>query len=604
MFAESHASTCLHAMWFREMMCLSILWHITLLILLSSSPFSRAADALSPFQVEFSVFEEQHAGAFIGRLNLLQQNASPPYVIYFANENDADDLDVSSYGVISVKRRLDREVRSGYQFVAESSRGVHVHVAVQVKDINDNSPVFNPSNVSLRLQETFQIGVPFFAGSAEDIDLGNYGVQHYDIIEGSRELVLLRSFNSPRGHLMFELSLSNSLDFEATSSYNIVIRAYDGGIPPHFGDLSLNILVDDVNDNMPVMSQTHYSALVLETASKGTAVLQINATDLDSGLNGQVEFFIEFLDNINADVFAIDRMTGLIFVNAALDFNVRSMYCLLVTARDGGSLPLHTTATVDVRIHQASHNPFAILVHFLTEDGSNRLWKWIRPHDLVAEVTVIDSNHPASVDSVIDLVFSDHLGYFVLEKNGHDRFRYFIALAKRPLVAKRHLHHLLLTASSLGSSVVKNLTILLEPGMLYEERSLRLTQAVYFSEVLETILPGTAVSKVVVSDGRKVTFRMDPGNSSALFRIDSDTGLISTNSVLGCGASRSYTMQVTGVDLRGLTASAFVVVNATEVKGHAPKFQQHFYRVFVDDSLPVGACIKKVCIIIIGIIKH
>ena len=600
MLSESHASTCLHATWFSEMMYLSILLHVALIVLLSSSPFSRASDTLSPFQVEFSVFEEQHAGAFIGKLNLLPQNASPPYVIYFASENDAEDLDVSSYGVISVKRRLDREVKSRYQFVAESSRGVHIQVTVHVTDVNDNSPVFNPCNVSIQLQEAFQIGVPFFAGSAADVDLGNYGVQHYDIIEGSRDLFLLRSFNSPRGQLMFELSLSNSLDFEAMSSYSTVIRAYDGGVPPHFGDLSLNILVDDVNDNRPVTTQTHYSALVVETASIGTAVLQINATDLDSRRNGQVEFFVEFLDSVNADVFAIDRLTGVIFVNATLDFNVRSMYCLLVTARDGGSPPLHTTATVDIRIHQASHYPFAILLRFLTEDGSNRLWKRIQPLELVAEVTVVDSNHPVASDTVIDLVLSDHLGYFALERNGHDSSRYFIALAKSPVVDRRHLHHLLLTASSLGSSVVKNLTILLEPDASPEDQSLRLTQAVYFSEVLETILPGTVVSKVQASDGRKMAFRLDPGNSSALFRIDSDTGLISTNSVLGCGASRSYTMHVTGVDAMGLTASAVVVVNATEVKGHAPKFQQHFYRVFVDDNLPVGACIKKVCVIIIS----
>lgn len=53
----------------------------------------------------------------------------------------------------------------------------------------------------------------------------------------------------------------------------------------------LNIL--DVNDNVPFFTSSIYEASVTEGADIGTSVLQVSATDLDLGRNGEVSMKLD-----------------------------------------------------------------------------------------------------------------------------------------------------------------------------------------------------------------------------------------------------------------------------------------------------------------------
>ena len=48
--------------------------------------------------------------------------------------------------------------------------------------------------------------------------------------------------------------------------------------------------VEDVNDNSPIFNAEEYSAVVLENVVKGTSVVNISATDSDTGPGGTVEY--------------------------------------------------------------------------------------------------------------------------------------------------------------------------------------------------------------------------------------------------------------------------------------------------------------------------
>lgn len=48
--------------------------------------------------------------------------------------------------------------------------------------------------------------------------------------------------------------------------------------------------MEDVNDNAPVFSHSHYSAVVLENVVSGTSVVNLTATDRDLGAGGQVSY--------------------------------------------------------------------------------------------------------------------------------------------------------------------------------------------------------------------------------------------------------------------------------------------------------------------------
>lgn len=46
----------------------------------------------------------------------------------------------------------------------------------------------------------------------------------------------------------------------------------------------------DVNDEVPVWSESHYTAVVAENTAVGSPVTQVLATDPDLGLNGLVRY--------------------------------------------------------------------------------------------------------------------------------------------------------------------------------------------------------------------------------------------------------------------------------------------------------------------------
>lgn len=69
---------------------------------------------------------------------------------------------------------------------------------------------------------------------------------------------------------------------------------------------TLEILVDDINDNPPVFTLERYEAAILENAPNETFLIKITATDYDlQEQNKKIEYFID------EDVpFSINRNTG------------------------------------------------------------------------------------------------------------------------------------------------------------------------------------------------------------------------------------------------------------------------------------------------------
>ena len=72
------------------------------------------------------------------------------------------------------------------------------------------------------------------------------------------------------------------------------------------------------------------------------------ATDIDIGINQEIEYFLE---SGHDNDFAIDRNTGSIIVARALSFGKKNYYRFKVRATDKGQgrLSGHTTVTINVK---------------------------------------------------------------------------------------------------------------------------------------------------------------------------------------------------------------------------------------------------------------
>ena len=136
------------------------------------------------------------------------------------------------------------------------------------------------------------------------------------------------------------------LDYESIASYTLTISATDNGESPLSGNGTLTIVIQDENDNTPEFIQDSYSAALPENSIEGAFVVDIIASDPDSGNNSEVLYFIVGGDTGN--VFQIDENSGMVTVrnSTLLDFETTQTFFLQIEARDMGATSLSSQTLV------------------------------------------------------------------------------------------------------------------------------------------------------------------------------------------------------------------------------------------------------------------
>lgn len=88
------------------------------------------------------------------------------------------------------------------------------------------------------------------------------------------------------------ISALSGLDRETKATYYLSITAQDGGIPPLTAVCAVRVFISDTNDNKPVFSPTLYLTSISEATPPGSDVIPVHASDVDLGVNAEIEFSI------------------------------------------------------------------------------------------------------------------------------------------------------------------------------------------------------------------------------------------------------------------------------------------------------------------------
>ncbi|CAN0436772.1 unnamed protein product [Lampetra fluviatilis] len=126
------------------------------------------------------------------------------------------------------------------------------------------------------------------------------------------------------------LILLQPLDRETRQQYSFTMMASDGVL--HSGPANVTILVLDANDNTPVFTSLSYIANAYSNMIPGDPVIQLVASDADSGVNGNVHYQILAGDQ---GQFVINNVTGLLSVAGPGGLLVGRTFTLTVQASDG-----------------------------------------------------------------------------------------------------------------------------------------------------------------------------------------------------------------------------------------------------------------------------
>ena len=203
--------------------------------------------------------------------------------------------------------------------------------------------------------------LPFSITDPDGIDNSNF---IFSILSGNEDGYFV--INSVTG----ALTLTRALDRDiGPSNFTVIIQVSDGTFSDTF---SIDITVEDRNDNPPVPVQDPIIGSVDEGAAAQTEVATFSFVDLDEGLNAALMYIVSGADGN----FAIpDSTIGQIVSQRVFDYDAgERFFNFTVIAADGGSPSLIGSATVEITVNDLNDNRPSILVEAIpgiayVEDG-------------------------------------------------------------------------------------------------------------------------------------------------------------------------------------------------------------------------------------------
>ncbi|XP_061580457.1 protocadherin-10a isoform X2 [Cololabis saira] len=382
-------------------------------------------------QLHYSVPEEQEPGTVVGniaedlglditklsarRFQTVPSSRTPHLEVNFEN------------GALVVKEKMDREEICAQTVPCLLHLEVFLEnplelfrVEIELTDINDNPPSFPETDISVEISESAVPGTRFPVENAFDPDVGANALGTYAITTNNYFYLDVQTQSD--GNKFAELVLEKPLDREQQAVHRYVLTAVDGGVPQRTGTALLVVKVLDSNDNAPTFEQSVYTVNLRENSPVGTLVIQLNATDVDEGPNGEIVYSFSSHNAPRVkDLFHIDARTGRIEVAGEVDYEESSTHQIYVQAKDLGANAVPAHCKVLVKLVDANDNTPEIGFSTVTESVSEQ----DAPGTVIALFSVSDrdagENSEVSCEILGDVPFklkSSFKNYYTIVTDG------------------------------------------------------------------------------------------------------------------------------------------------------------------------------------------
>lgn len=465
-----------------------------------------------------------------------------------------------------------------------------------------NAPQFNQSTYNAQIYENQPNGTFVATVFAADRDKVGYSVLQLVTSQGDcRGLCFNASFCSSYGYtllppnlpLPFAANWSNgiivsttSFDRENISEYVVTVKAYDvasnGSL---YNTTCLHVSILDVNDNSPVFTKQVYWANISENAPSGTPVVTVSATDADVGTNAVFQFSIIS----GGDNFTINSTSGLIATHGnGFVYEKQNTYNITVMAKDNGTSPLNSTATVIVALwDENNHPPVFLQTNYsasLLEDlpaGSTLLT--VSAGDADSGLNALVSFSINSSTPAWDFVINSTTGVIVTTK---PLDRESISSYNLTVVA---LDHGIPPLYATAKITVTVLDVNDNPPVFVGTPNV--------VNITENVLPSVPILNLSATDADIGTNALifvtllGVTPTSNAFQVNLTTGALKMTSPLDAEASLRYIVTVNVSNGPALPFQATLVnitVNVLDVNDNAPFFTSTSYSVNVSEHAPVG----------------
>ncbi|XP_051903269.1 protocadherin Fat 3 [Hippocampus zosterae] len=520
------------------------------------------------------------------------KNSKVSYEIVADIHNSSDYFHVErDSGLLLTARLLDYERARRFNFVVRATDGgapalsSDVSVTVGVADTNDNPPDFSQVLYEAFVSQLAPPGHFVTCVQASDADVGDAQRLRYSILSGNERMTFAMEAESGI------LRLSNKRRQGMKPSYRLNVSVSDGVFT---NTAQVVVYVLGANLYSPVFSQRFYLAEVPENAPQGSKVIQVRATDEDSGLFGQITY--SFINDLGKAGFAVDA-DGLVTTAQRLDREdpLNKDILLTVMALDGGGRASFCT----VRVVLADENDNA--PRFRAVEYRMSIKADVGKGSLVTQIQASDPDAGANGRIVYSLYSEARLSLVdVLEVESDSGW----------MMTKSSVSHLqgtvlsfFVKATDCGSpakhSLVSAFIHVVPPAAFIPSFS----QPQYSFTVPEDTPAGTALGSVYMGPGQSgavfsaVAGETVDSNRGGTFLVEADTGLVRLVKALDYERFPVYRFKVAAATRRDLIeaiTSVDVEVKVMDVNDNEPVFETDTYVATVMEGMPVGTRVVQV----------
>ena len=316
---------------------------------------------------------------------------------------------------VETRAIFDRELQDTYytDIVCEDGGNPTMstvqQLTVHIGDINDQTPAFTHAPLVVELPENNVIDAFIARVNATDGDIGSNAEITYaaasDAASSDPELLTVHPVTGI-------ITASAVFDYEIRRDYTFVITATDKGSPhPRTATTTLSIRVIDLNDEMPVFSNTTYNMHVPENAPANTVVGVVTATDSD--VTTQFAEIVYILDQEeNGDgMFLVHPVTGTIVLKEPMDREMKSTYYLIIVASNPSYPLMRSIAHVTVHIADTNDNK-PIFLFPSSRNSSISVSDLAQVGEDVAQVRTIDSDEGINGHVVYEIISNETIATF------------------------------------------------------------------------------------------------------------------------------------------------------------------------------------------------
>ncbi|XP_021484164.1 protocadherin beta-2 [Meriones unguiculatus] len=478
-------------------------------------------------------------------------------------------------GDLLLREKLDREELCGpaepcvvpFQVLLENPLQIF-QAELQIRDINDHSPVFLDREIILKISEITAPGTTFLIECAQDLDVGSNSLQTYRI--SPNFYFHLKLQDSPDGTVLPQLVLDKVLDREDRSEIRLILTALDGGNPPRSGTAQVVIEVLDVNDNAPAFSKLRYEVQVPENSPVGSQVATVSARDLDIGDNGRIAYALSQASEDIRKTFRMNATSGEIVLAKTLDFESTQAYTVYVQATDGGGLS--GSSVVFVQVMDLNDNPPELILSTLTNQIPENA-----PETVIAVFSVAD---PDSGDNGKMVCSIQEELPFLLKPSVEN---FYTLMTNTALDREtRSQYNITITVSDMGSPrLTTQHTIAVQVSDI-NDNAPAFTQSSYTLSVRENNSPALHIGTIRATDSDSgsnahITYSLLPPNDQqlaldSLISINADNGQLFALRALDYEALQSFEFHVAATDQGSpaLSSQALVRVLVLDDNDNAP----------------------------------